>query len=82
MQQIELLLCAILETPTSFRAFIFHFQTLAQQVGQPTSQYIQILITQASKCQYDTFLDEALIDQLIFGIYVNGLRKRLFPLAI
>lgn len=38
--------------------------------------YIQLLRSQANKYQYDSFLDEALIDQLFLGISGNSLRER------
>lgn len=77
LHQIESLLCTILETSTIFRASRFHLHILAQQVGQPMREYVQTLRSQSTKCQYDSFFDEALIDQLISGIHDNSSRKRL-----
>jgi len=53
---------------------------MLQQPGQSIVEYIQALKSQAAKCQFSTFTDEALIDQLIFGVSDSSVRKRLLSL--
>lgn len=56
-QQIENMLIALLDMPTSFRSERFHFHTMSQKLRQPLVDYIQQLKSQANKCQYETFLN-------------------------
>ncbi|KAF0765894.1 Uncharacterized protein FWK35_00000636 [Aphis craccivora] len=45
-----------------------------QKSGQPMSEYIVELKARAQKCKFDTFLNQALRDRLVFGVRDNKLR--------
>lgn len=50
---------------------------MLQHEGQSALDYIQDLKILSGKCDFGTFQDEALIDQLIFGIADSSVRKQL-----
>ncbi|CAI6366913.1 unnamed protein product [Macrosiphum euphorbiae] len=45
-----------------------------QKSGQPMSEYIVELKAKAQKCKFETFLNQALRDRLVFGVCDNKLR--------
>lgn len=75
--QIKESLIHIYDRPVNHRTERFHLHTLVQESGQTVSEYIHILKTQANKCKYGDFIEEAMIDQLIFGVRDVNIRKKL-----
>ncbi|XP_064463889.1 uncharacterized protein K02A2.6-like [Ornithodoros turicata] len=53
------------------------FRARRQQPGESTQAFVGELRCHAAKCQYGTFEDDAVRDQLLEGTVVPGLRERL-----
>uniref|UniRef100_A0A182TDJ6 Retrotransposon gag domain-containing protein n=1 Tax=Anopheles melas TaxID=34690 RepID=A0A182TDJ6_9DIPT len=55
----------------------YKFRNLFQQCGEPIGQYIVKLRTAALSCDFNSFLEDALRDQLVVGVADQELRNRL-----
>lgn len=64
----------------NFRTERFAFHRSVQQPSQSVEDYIAFLKKKSMLCKLESYLEDALTDQIIFGIGDNNLRKRLLSI--
>lgn len=55
----------------------YHFYNRAQREGETVGQYMAALRNLASKCDFKTFLEEALRDRFVFGLRDDSTKQKL-----
>lgn len=75
--EIQEILIKLFASKTNTITERFAFHRLYQHPGMPIKDYVSDLKNQANKCKFGSFMQEAVMDQLVLGIVDNNLRKRL-----
>ena len=55
----------------------FHLHKRKQAAGESIAEYIAELRRLSTHCEYGTYLDKALLDQLIWGVRSESIQKKL-----